>query len=86
MRYLTADESLEDLLRGVVEPVEIRDATGRVLGHYAPAVSAEDTALYEKAKKLFDPAELERRKQTPRGEGYSFGEVLRHLDSLESKG
>src|ERR1700722_1847959 len=48
MNYLTADEAMCDHLRGVLEPVEIRDEKGKLLGQYTPFVSAEERALYEK--------------------------------------
>ena len=60
MVILTADGSLQNLLQGVKEPAEVRDKSGKVLGHYTPVVTAEEAAWYEKAKKLFDLEEAER--------------------------
>jgi hypothetical protein len=86
MNYLTADDSLQDLLRGVVEPVEIRDPSGKVLGHYTPAVSPEEAELYEKAKALFDPAEMERRLANEHGKGATLDAVMQRLRSLGAPG
>src|SRR5262249_45060569 len=85
MNYLTADESMLARLSGRVEPVEIRDPNGRVMGQYTPFVSAELAALYEKAKTLFDLEEAERVAATER-EGATIDEVMRRLQSLEPKG
>jgi hypothetical protein len=82
MNYLTVDAEFCDHLRGVLETVELRDASGKVLGHFTPSISAEERALYEKAKKLFDPTEIQRRldetdKRVP------HEEVMRHLGERE---
>ena len=61
MNHLTIDAEFCDHLRGILETVELRDASGKVLGHFTPAISAEELALYEKAKTMFDPGEVERR-------------------------
>lgn len=85
MNVLTADETLQDRLRGLVEPVEVRDETGKVLGHYTPVVSPEDAALYEKAKRLFDPEEIKRRKERARGEtGCTLDQIMERLRAMEN--
>ena len=86
MNYLTADEELLDRLRGIVEPVEIRDPDGKVLGHYTPVVSPEQRERYEKARQLFDPEEIKRRKAAEHGQGKTTAEVLEYLKSLETQG
>jgi hypothetical protein len=86
MNYLTADEDLLDRLRGIVEPVEIRDPEGKLLGVYTPHVTPEVRALYEKARKLFDPEEIKRRKTAEHGQGKTTAEVLEYLKSLETQG
>lgn len=87
MGHLTANDAVLDFFCGVVEPVEIRDSEGHVLGHYTPVASSKEAALYAKARALFDPEEIKRRKDRSRGEkGHSFDEVMRHLRTLESKG
>jgi len=82
VNYLVADNGMLTRLRGIMEPVEIRDATGKVLGHYTPLVSPETLELCEKAKALFDWEEAERVARTEH-DGYTIEEVLQHLRSLE---
>lgn len=82
MIFLTIDAEFCDHLRGVLETVELCDASGKVLGHFTPLISAEERALYEKAKTLFDPAEIQRRlaeteKRVP------HEEVMRRLGERE---
>ncbi len=79
MNYLTIETEFCDHLRGVLEPVELRDASGKILGHFMPAVSAEELAMYEKAKKLFDPAETKRRLEGGAGKRVPHEEVMRRL-------
>jgi hypothetical protein len=81
MNFLTADESMLARLRGIVEPVEIRDPDGNVLGQYTPIVSSEKQALYAKALKLFDLEEA-KRVAAMKGQGYTLAEVKQHLQSL----
>ena len=70
MNHLTADQALVERLAGVMEPVEIRDADGKVMGAYTPALSAEEQEAYRQAAALFDPEELDRIEKE--------GEVLHH--------
>jgi hypothetical protein len=70
-------------LRGIIQPVEIRDASGRVLGLFTPNVPPELWEKYERAKLLFDLTEAERAAADPHP-GYTTSEVLRHLAALES--
>lgn len=84
MSHLIADEPLLSQLRGVVEPVEIRDPGGKVLGHYTPVLSEEDDELYRQAAALFDPEEMERIAATET-QGYTFDQVMEHLRSLDKK-
>lgn len=89
MSYLTADNPLLDRLRGIVEPVEIRDPNGKVLGHYTPVMTPEVAALYEKAKALFGPEELEeaeRAAAAERGQGRPLSEILQDLQAMEKRG
>jgi|SRR5579875_99598 len=53
MNYLTIDAEFCDPLRSIVETVELRDASGKILGHFTPSISAEEWGLYKKAKTLF---------------------------------
>jgi len=75
-----------DRLRGILEPVEIRDDEGKLLGHYTPVVSPEELAAYEKARGLFDRDEMRRRKETEAGKGKTTAEVLATLHALEKRG
>lgn len=86
MNHLTADEDLLDRLRGIVEPVEIRDPEGKLLGVYTPHVTAEVRALYERAKSLFNPAEVKRRAEAEKGQGAPLSEVWERLRAVEKKG
>ena len=79
MVILTADGSLQNLLQGVKEPAEVRDKSGKVLGHYTPVVTAEEAAWYEKAKKLFDLEEAERVLATERDAGRPLQEFWQEL-------
>ena len=83
MTVITADELWLSRLRGVIEPVEIRDPSGKLLGHYTPALTAEEAARYEKLKGLFDLEEAERAFADPHP-GYTYAEVKEHLRAVET--
>ena len=85
MNYLTADDGLISRLRGIMEPVEIRDANGNVLGHFTPVVPPEVQALYDKADALFDLEEA-KRDAAAKQPGFSLQEVMRFIRSLEKEG
>ena len=53
MNHLTADEALVERLAGVMEPVEIRDSSGKVLGRYTP-VFADEKDAQERPATCFD--------------------------------
>ena len=86
MTVLTADEVLLSRLRGVFEPVEIRDPEGKLLGHYTPALTPEEAARYAKIKDLFDLEEAERTLATQRDQGRPLADILRDLRARESPG
>jgi hypothetical protein len=86
MNHLTADESMCDHLRGVLEPVEIRDAQGKLLGHYTPFVSPEERALYEKVRNSLNLDELKALRETARGPGKPLAEIIRRLEAGEQTG
>jgi hypothetical protein len=44
-----------------------------------------EEGLYERAKKLFDPAEIERRMATEKDDGNTFEQVMEHLRLLEAQ-
>ncbi len=81
MNSITADEALLTQLRGVAGPVEIRDPSGRLLGHYTPVRSADEEALYARARQLFDLEKAKRVAETERGQGRTTAGVLQRLRS-----
>jgi hypothetical protein len=80
MTILTADDALLARLQGIKEPVEIRDGTGRILGHYTP----KDAELYARIESLFDLEAAERTLATQRDQGVPLAEVWRRLESRET--
>jgi hypothetical protein len=86
MNYITADNAILDRLEGILEPVEIRHPSGKVLGHYRPVRAPAEAERYEQVKGLFDLKEAERVAAVERGLGCTSAEVMRHLKSLEPKG
>lgn len=81
MIQLTADDKPMFVLGGLVEPAEIYDSDGKLLGVFVPDALAEKRALYAKSEALFDPVEIERRKATEQG-GVTTKELFEHLLSL----
>ena len=81
MTSLTADDNMLRILSQVNELAEIRDASGRVIGFFAP-VSVERADLYAQAAAQVDPTEIQRRKE-PGRKTHTTQEVLDHLKSLE---
>jgi hypothetical protein len=79
MVRLTADEALLSLLRGVVQSVEICDASGKVLGHYTPALSADDREPADHRAKLFDLEEAERILSAERDLGRPLRDLWREV-------
>ena len=86
MNILTANEAVENFFRDVVNPVEIRAPSGELLGHFTPAMSAEEAEWYSKAIKLFDLEDAERILTTQRNQGRPLEEVKQRLRSLENQG
>jgi hypothetical protein len=84
MVVLTANESVQAFLGQAKEKAEVRSPEGRLLGHFEPHQETEQE-LYERAKKLFDPKEFERRLATEKDQGLTFDQVMEHLRSLEPK-
>jgi hypothetical protein len=82
MNYLTADDLLLQRLQGIVDPVEIRDPSGKLLGHYTPVLSPEEEEAYARAAQLVDLEEMKRLAETEQ-QGYSIEQVKEHLRSLE---
>jgi len=87
MNYLTADEDMCDRLRGILEPVEIRDEAGKLLGLYTPHVPPEVLAAYEEAKKSMEREEVKRRTAADHGkQGSPLSEVLKRIQAREASG
>jgi hypothetical protein len=83
MTYITADETLLQRLSGIREPVEIRDETGRVVGHYAPAETQDIKALQEEARRLFDFDKARETLQRESGKGRPLSEIWASIKSRE---
>jgi hypothetical protein len=79
MTKLIVDASLPDKLANLVQPVELCDATGRVLGRYFPQL---DPSAYNLEPKI---SEDEIRRRTKSDKWYTTEEVLAHLQSLEKE-
>ena len=60
MNHLTADQPLLERLEGIMEPVEIRDADGRVLGDFHPGTGTGGRGSLPEGRGTIDPAELDR--------------------------
>jgi hypothetical protein len=86
MTILTADDVMVARLEGLKEPVEIHDPSGKVLGHYTPAVSAEKAALHKKVRGLFDLEAARRTLETQRDQGRTLEEIMRDLRVSENRG
>jgi hypothetical protein len=83
MIQLTADDnSLLKDLGSFVEPVEILDSNGRLLGLFVPANLERGKRLYEELDARTDWEELDRRERAEAGKGRSLLEVFEHLKSL----
>jgi hypothetical protein len=76
MTQVVVDKILLAQLRGLTEPLELCDASGRILAHLVPAL---DESLYEPVEPQLSPEELQRRREEP---DYSTAEVLAHLEKL----
>ncbi|MGH7170054.1 MAG: hypothetical protein ACRELG_07250 [Gemmataceae bacterium] len=85
MYYLTADQALLDRLAGVMESIEIRDPSGKVLGQYTPVFS-EERERSERAAKYFDLAEAERSLAEDKNQESSLAEVWKRIHAGEVQG
>jgi hypothetical protein len=78
MNRIVIDSNLDKSLQDLVEPVELCDHAGRVLGHYFPAI---DLSQYGPLEPQISEEELDRREKENQ-KRYSTAEVLRYLESL----
>jgi hypothetical protein len=80
MTSLIADEAVLAVLRQAKELAEVRDASGNVVGFFAP-VALPYASSYASVAAQIDQAELQRRKQA-NAKGYTTREVFERLRSL----
>ncbi|HEY7329023.1 MAG TPA: hypothetical protein VH592_15375 [Gemmataceae bacterium] len=78
MNQLTADQALLERLAGVMEPAEIRDPDGKVIGRFTP-VFADEKEKDERAAKYFDLAAAERDLAEERDPGLPLAEVWKRI-------
>jgi putative ubiquitin-RnfH superfamily antitoxin RatB of RatAB toxin-antitoxin module len=81
MTIVTADEAMQAALAGLKEKVEVRDATGNILGYFTPR-ELEEELLYRYADRVIDPEEI-RRRSAAQAKGFTIEQVMAHLKSLE---
>jgi hypothetical protein len=75
MSRITIDAALSEQLRGLAQPVELCDASGKVLGRYVPTPTVKDPRM----EPQIDDAELERRKLQD-GKGRTLSEIMADLE------
>ena len=85
MNYLTADQELLERLAGAMEPVEIRDPNGKVLGRFTP-VFADENERKERAARYFDLAAAERDLADDQHQGLPLAEVWKRIHAGEIHG
>ena len=83
MQSVTVDGPAAEELRKAEALVEVRDASGKMLGFFA-AVTMDQAAQYAQAAAGVDPWALLRARSEPE-KGRSTAEVLEHLKSLERR-
>lgn len=82
MVVLTADDHiLVRQLEMFVEPVEVRDEAGKILGMFVPANLEKGQQLYAQLAKEVDWADIEERTRSKQA-GKTTAEVLKMLDTL----
>ncbi len=79
---ITADPALKKVLGEINAVTDIRDQEGNLLGLFTPKDKAEQL-IYEKARQLFDPKELERRLREENGKGRTLEEIKKTFHVLE---
>ena len=84
MNTITADANLKVVFERIKGVTHVYDDEGNFLGIIIPQAQA-DAALYEEAKRLFDPKEFERRMREEAGQGITWDELQKRLEWLESK-
>ncbi len=83
--HLTANESVCAFFRAILEPVDVRDESGRLLGRFIPHVPPEVTAKYEKFLQSIDLEEIERLAKEEKGLGIPLSEVWKRIHAMEKQ-
>ena len=78
MTRLIVDSMLPEKRPSLLQPVELCDVNGRVLGHFFPQLDPSEFNL----KPQISNEELQRRKQSNE-KTYTTAEVLAHLEKLK---
>jgi hypothetical protein len=86
MGHITADAAMADHLGGLLEPVEVRDEQGQLLGVYTPHVAPEVLAKYEKVIQSLDLDKIRRIAEEQKGQGAPLEEVLRRIEARGNAG
>ncbi len=81
MGKIIADDTPMLVLSGVVEPVEIHDEEGKLLGVFVPANIEQTRKAYADFASRIDRAEIQRRKKSTQ-KGHTTKEVFEHLKTL----
>ena len=82
---LTVNDDVAAVLGGYIDAIEVRDGQGHLLGHFLPYLTPQARDVYTRPEAHFDVEEIRRRKETEHGEGRPLSEVLRRLESTESR-
>jgi hypothetical protein len=77
MSELILPDSIATQLQGLSHPVQLCDASGKLLGRFVPAV---DQSMYEELEPDLSSEELRHLEEST--EWYTTDEVLRHLEKL----
>jgi hypothetical protein len=77
MTTILLDDALSEKLNGLKVEIELRDETGKVVGHVLPADKYQ-SLLYAWAKNRLSDEELKRRSEEPGGR--SLAEILAELE------
>lgn len=85
MYHLTADQELLERLAGIMEPAEVRDASGKVIGRFTP-VFADENDKNERAARYFDLADAERSLAEENEPGSPLAEVWERIQTGEIQG
>jgi hypothetical protein len=81
MNIVTANAEVHAALAPLVQPAEIRDANGNILGYFTPDAERIER-VYAEAATHFDCEELKRRKESDE-EVFTTAEVLDFLKKLK---